>query len=82
MVRTKLPKRRKIHSGLMLAIRAAGKQGGDWRRGKFFLAEALGIKQQSINLWTRVPRNRIFMVHKVTGVPLAKLAPDLFKDDE
>jgi hypothetical protein len=72
-------------SGLRLAIRAAGKRAGadperlnSW--GKKWLAEGLGIKVQSINRWTHIPKDRVMMVHMLTGVPLATLAPKLFRE--
>lgn len=79
------PWRRGMDKGLRLAIREAGKRSGlqpkYWTtRGKTYLAEGLGITVQSINHWTRVPRERVMMVHMLTGVPLSVLAPDLFKD--
>jgi hypothetical protein len=70
--------------GLRLAIRAAGKKAGaDPERitawGKKWLAEGLGIKVQSINHWRHIPSDRLLMVHMLTGVPLSKLNPRLFK---
>ncbi len=79
-------KKRLMDSGLRLAIRAAAIRAGvkekKWyrSRGKVALAEGLGIKVQSINAWKRIPRDRVMMVHIVTGLPLSTLAPDLFKD--
>ncbi len=78
--------KRRQDSGLRLAIRAAAKQAGEhprrWStRGKKHLAEGLGIKVQSINHWHRIPRERVMMVHILTGLPLSTLAPDLFKKE-
>ena len=71
--------------GLMLAIRKCGElaEASPARlesTGKRILAEHLGIKVQSINNWMDIPRDRIMAVHMLTKIPLAKLAPDLFKD--
>jgi hypothetical protein len=71
--------------GLLMAIRKVGDMAGAsaGRRestGKRILAEHLGIKVQSINNWMDIPRDRIMAVHMLTKIPLAKLAPDLFKD--
>ena len=71
--------------GLLLAIRKAGEISGApehrWdSAGKVLIAETLGIKVQSINNWFDIPRDRIMQVHQLTKIPLAKLAPDLFKD--
>jgi hypothetical protein len=79
-------RRKKIHSGLMLALQAAahkydgGKQksGSTLAKGAKYLAEGLGCYPQAIYNWTYVPRNRVMMVHRLTGVPLAALAPELF----
>src|SRR6516225_2583813 len=77
-------RRKKIHSGLLLALQAASaryaksKKGSVLSRGSKYLAEGLGCYPQAIYNWTYVPRNRVMMVHKLTGVPLEKLAPDLF----
>jgi hypothetical protein len=79
-------RRKKIHSGLMKAITAAAlkydhgkhKRGSVLAKGAKYLAEGLGCFPQAIYNWSYVPRNRVMMVHKLTGVPLADLAPDLF----
>ncbi len=76
--------RAKRDLGLRLAIREAAKRAGvdpkyHETKGKVALAEGLGIKVQSLNHWRRVPRDRVMMVHILTGVPLEKLAPDLFR---
>lgn len=53
--------------------------GSSYTRRKVVLAEGLGIKVQSLNHWIRVPRNRIMAVHRLTGVSLDDLAPDLYR---
>ncbi len=80
----KKKRRHKMDSGLRLAIRKAALLGNADKKhlhtqGKVLLAEGLGIKVQSINNWHRIPRERVMMVHIITGIPLAELAPDLFK---
>ena len=77
-------RKKKIHSGLLLALREASKrykknqQGSILTRGAKYLAEGLGCYPQAIYNWSYVPRERVLMVHKLTGVPLADLAPELF----
>ena len=73
-----------MSSGLRFAILKAGELSGcDPRayyiRGKYWLAEGLGIKVQSLNQWKKIPRNRVMMVHRLTGIPLEKLEPELFR---
>ena len=60
-----------MDAGLQLAIKAAG--------GYSELAEALGIRPQSVWQWTRVPLNRVVEVEKVTGVSRRKLRPELYQ---
>ena len=62
---------RDFRNGVDLAIKRVGT--------KEILAELLGIKVQSINHWRRVPRGRVMKIHELTGIPLRKLAPDLFQ---
>ncbi len=84
-MRTKRKYHRKtMDSGVRFALREAGRRaGGDPRAwhvtGKTWLAEALGITVQSINQWQHIPKNRLLMVHQLTGVPLEKLAPKIFR---
>lgn len=56
--------------GLRLALQAAG--------GYAELANALGIRSQSVFQWQRVPLHRVVEVEKATGVPREKLRPELF----
>ena len=58
--------------GLRAAIKAAG--------GVLALARNLEIRAQCFYKWRRIPRQRIMQIHRLTGVPLSKLAPDLFRD--
>ena len=44
------------------------------------LAEAIGVHRTTPLSWTRVPAERVFAVAKATGLPLAKLRPDLFDE--
>ena len=62
------------HKRIQGALRRAIKQAG----GKKALAAALGIREQSINNWRRVPRGRILDVERLSGVSRADLAPDLY----
>ena len=64
--------------GLRKAINAA-KGIGPTESGKRNLALGLGITEQSINFWNKVPRKRIVAVEKLTGVPREELAPDLYR---
>jgi DNA-binding transcriptional regulator YdaS (Cro superfamily) len=57
--------------GLQLAIEKMGSANA--------LARALGISQQAIWEWHRVPTHRILQVEAVTGVPREKLRPDLYR---
>jgi TorA maturation chaperone TorD len=56
--------------GLEEAIRAAGGVGA--------LARGLGISQPSVSNWQRIPAERVVAVETLTGVPRAKLRPDLY----
>ena len=46
---------------------------------KTALADALGIRPQAINNWTRVPANRVRAVSDLTGIPDYVLRPDLYR---
>jgi DNA-binding transcriptional regulator YdaS (Cro superfamily) len=71
---------KRISKGLRLAIKAATKLYVDCpKNGKRALARGLGIREQAINNWKRVPRNRIMAVERLTGVPKEILAPDIFR---
>jgi TorA maturation chaperone TorD len=59
--------------GLELAIDAAG--------GMRALSRALGISQPAISAWKRVPSERVVSVEAATGVPRARLRPDLYGEE-
>lgn len=57
----------------------------DNERGRgVFLARQLDVTPGAIWQWAadQVPAERIFRVSKLTGIPLQKLRPDLFKDSK
>jgi len=70
--------KRRRSKAVRLAIQAAGKLPGPGNPKKK-LAAAIGVAEQSINKWTRIPRPRIMAVHRATGLPLEVLAPDLYR---
>jgi len=47
---------------------------GGWRP----LARKLGIRMQSIQMWTRIPAERVIQIEAVTGIPREELRPDLY----
>lgn len=59
-----------MDTALDKAIKAAG--------GAAALARHLGITSQAISQWDRVPLGRLAQVHRLTGIPLAELRPDVF----
>ena len=61
-----------VDRGLRLAVRKLG--------SKAELARQLGITAQSINQWRRIPRKHLALVNHLTGIPMDRLAPDLFGD--
>lgn len=58
-------------SGLEEAIKTAG--------GVRALARALGVSQPAVSMWKRIPVDRVTEVESVTGIPRARLRPDLFE---
>lgn len=64
--------------GLRKAIKASIALGPTGS-GKRNLALALGITEQSINYWNKVPRKRIIAIERLTGVSREELAPDLYR---
>jgi DNA-binding transcriptional regulator YdaS (Cro superfamily) len=45
------------------------------------IAEFCGVSQQSVSQWVsgnKVPAKRAIQVHKLTGIPLHELNPDVF----
>ncbi len=55
--------------GLARAIQKAGSM----RK----LADKLGISQQAISRWRKVPAKRVIAIERTTGVPRERLRPDL-----
>ncbi|NNH59482.1 hypothetical protein HLI01_22365 [Rhizobium laguerreae] len=45
------------------------------------LAREIGITRGAVAQWEQVPAERIFAVSRVTGIPLERLRPDLFKEE-
>ncbi|MDM9643852.1 YdaS family helix-turn-helix protein [Rhizobium sp. S163] len=46
------------------------------------LAREIGITRGAVAQWKEVPAERIGIVSRVTGIPLERLRPDLFKTAE
>jgi DNA-binding transcriptional regulator YdaS (Cro superfamily) len=42
------------------------------------LARAIGINYQNIQVWKRIPAERMIDIETVTGIPREQLRPDLF----
>jgi DNA-binding transcriptional regulator YdaS (Cro superfamily) len=57
--------------GLRLAIEAIGSVTA--------LARLLGMSQQALSEWWRVPAHRIRQVEAVTGIPREQLRPELYR---
>jgi hypothetical protein len=80
------PRKKKIQYGLLLALTEASKhyKGPEGinrsilTRGAKVLADGLGCTSQAIYNWQYVPKAKVMAVHKLTGVPLKELAPELF----
>lgn len=52
------------------------------RRGRrAFLADRLGLRWQTLALWTRVPLDHVFTVSKLLQIPPEDLRPDFFCND-
>ena len=58
--------------GLSAAIEAVG--------GVSELARRVGISQPSVSNWDKIPAERVLAVESVTGVPRARLRPDLYRE--
>jgi hypothetical protein len=43
------------------------------------LAREIGITRGAVAQWEKVPAERLGAVSRVTGIPLERLRPDLFK---
>lgn len=46
------------------------------------LAKHLGLYPSTVSQWKDVPPEHVRKVHEFTGIPLAKLRPDLYKGME
>lgn len=47
--------------------------------GQAELARKLGITRQAVCKWRRVPDAHLRPLHKITGIPLHELRPDLYQ---
>jgi DNA-binding transcriptional regulator YdaS (Cro superfamily) len=61
----------KADKGLKAAIAAVG--------SKTRLAAKIGLSQQAVSLWRRIPAERIIVIERATKVPRERLRPDLFR---
>ena len=59
------------NKGLKEALKRAG--------GQQALGRLLNISVQAVHQWRRVPAERIIAVERATGVPRARLRPDLYE---
>lgn len=66
-----------MQNGLRRAI--AAMPGRTFGSRKAHMARSLGIRTQSIDKWTRVPRKRIVAVEKLSGISRELLAPELYR---
>jgi len=41
------------------------------------IAQMVGISHAAVSQWTRVPERHVWAVSKITGIPAAKLRPDI-----
>ena len=46
------------------------------------LAREIGITRGAVAQWDKVPGERLVSVSRVTGIPMERLRPDLFKEEE
>lgn len=46
------------------------------------LAASLGITDQAVGQWKRVPAERVLAVEKLSGVPRHELRPDIYPPEE
>lgn len=46
------------------------------------LAAGLGITDQAVGQWKRVPPGRVLAVEKLSGVPRHELRPDIYPPEE
>jgi DNA-binding transcriptional regulator YdaS (Cro superfamily) len=61
-------------ASLIKSIKAAG--------GSSALAAVLGISQEAVSQWRRVPVARVLDVERVTGISRHDLRPDIYPRDE
>jgi hypothetical protein len=47
--------------------------------GLLELTEQLGIDRSAPYHWTQIPQNHVREVHRLTGIPLHELRPDLYE---
>ncbi len=59
-----------MDDGFKLAIKAAGSASR--------LAALIGVSQQAVQQWRRIPAERVIEVERVTLVPREQLRPDLY----
>ena len=59
-----------MDTGLELVIKAAGSATR--------VAGMLGLSQQAVQQWKRIPAERVIQVEAVTGVPRQRLRPELY----
>ena len=43
------------------------------------LASKVGVSPQAVSVWRKVPEKHLRRIHRLTGVPLEELRPDLFR---
>jgi DNA-binding transcriptional regulator YdaS (Cro superfamily) len=60
-----------VDPGLRLAIEAAGSVTA--------LAKLIGMSQQALSEWRRVPAHRIRQIEAATGIAREQLRPDLYR---
>jgi DNA-binding transcriptional regulator YdaS (Cro superfamily) len=58
-----------------LGVERAIKAAGSMRK----LAKLLGIRQQSVCKWKKIPAHHILEIERLTGVPREELRPDLYR---
>jgi DNA-binding transcriptional regulator YdaS (Cro superfamily) len=74
-VRAQLPRKEPSNLNRMdLPLREAIATAGGMRA----LARQIGISSQAITQWDRVPGERVVAVENATGIPRARLRPDLY----
>ena len=58
-------------NGLNQAIAKAGSRNR--------LARLLGVSQQAVAQWTKVPTHQILNIERIVGIPREDLRPDLYR---